>query len=386
MDDKDIFHEAVADQGGRLDTGSLHPATAEGLSYAARRARGFLKAAAEARPGMPAIHFDFIDNWEFNASAFLVDGKYFIGVHRGAVATLGVLFDRMLADPRVLPFVGDSDGEAPDLPHLPNIGTDFARTIASVPPFTRPRDPSRQSVAGKLMDTAFDFAVAHEFAHIANGHLDYIAARQGIAAIDELGEVGDDPDAALLSQTMEMDADGTAARVSLGSEWAKIAGVSPRPGPPWNEVYDYPGIISLLWSYAVSALFRTFGDARLTVPDAALENYPSPRLRSAMVQLETAWAPRPEGLTHPSLVGDAHHGIPMPMKAAYLDVEKIFSILTGMPEAPEGANDAWGSVGKSQMQRLRDFWDTRLKAELAAFAHQPLTSYTDRGSGIVEGT
>jgi hypothetical protein len=74
------------------------------------------------------------------------------------------------------------------------------------------------------------------------------------------------------------------------------------------------------------------------------------------------------------------------MKAAYLDVEKIFSILTGMPEAPEGANDAWGSVGKSQMQRLRDFWDTRLKAELAAFAHQPLTSYTDRGSGIVEGT
>jgi hypothetical protein len=332
---------------------------------------------------MPPIHFDFIDNWQFNAVAFRHDGRYFVGINRGAVATLAVLFDRMLADPQVLPFIGDSVEEVADLPLLPGIGTDFERSVASVPTFPRPRNCVRQLTARKLVELALDFLTAHEFAHIANGHVDYMEENQGISAIDEVSGAARTPgiqESALTSQAMEMDADGTAVLISLGSEWGKVTGSFPRPGPPWTEFYDYPGRVSLQWSWAVSSLFRIFGEARLTDGDVTLEPYPRPRLRSVMVQQAAGRIPRPQGLhTHPALVNDELHNIPLTIKAAHLDVERIFSQLTGRPEATEGLDDAWGDVGKSQMYRLQDYWRTKLKGELLGFAHQPLSSYGDSG-------
>ncbi len=385
MRDEDIFKEKMAKIGGRLDIGSLHPATTEGLSYAADRARGFLRTAAVALPAMPRIHFDFVNNWEFNACAFKADGRYFIAIYRGAMATIGVLFDRMFADSRILPFLGDAEKESADLPLIPAIGNDFKRALAPVPEFPRPRDPLRQSIAYKLMDMACDFMTAHEFAHIANGHLDYNASNRGISTIDELSGVDGTSEAEIISQTMEMDADGIACQLSLGSEWRKIVGILPRPaGPPWPEFYRYPGIISLLWSYAVSSIFRIFGDTRLAIGDTTLGSHPSPWLRSMMVQQETGRVLRPKGLeASPPLLGDKLHNIPMTITAALRDVDKIFSLITGKPEVTEGLEDAWSDVGKAQMRRLQDYWRMKLKGELAQFAYHPLNSYGDNGK---EGT
>jgi hypothetical protein len=385
MNDADTFHAVVADYGGRLDTTNLHPPLAEGLNYAAQRARGFLQSAA-ALPEMPPIYFDFIDNWEFNAKAFRQDGRYFIGIYRGAIATLGVLFDRMLADPQVLPFIGDAKEEAADLPLLPDIGLDFRRSVASAPTFPRPRHWARELTARKLVELALDFLTAHEFAHIANGHLDYIADHHGIGAIDEVSRAAwtsETTESALISQTMEMDADATAVLISLGSEWSKVAGSFPRPGQPWTEFYDYPGRVSLLWSWAVSSLFRLLGEARLTVGDVTQESYPRPRLRSVMIQQAAGRVLRPQGLhTKSPLIGDELHHIPMTIKAGQVDAEKMFTQLTGKPEATEGFDEAWGDVGKSQMYRLQDYWQTKLKGELLRFAQQPLSSYGDFGEEV----
>ncbi len=215
MHDEDIFNKETASEGGRLDIGSLHTNTAEGLTYAAQRSRGFLRTAAVALPAMPPIHFDFVDKMEFNACAFKANDRYFIGIYRGAIATIGVLFDRMLADSRILPFFGDSEKESADLPLIPEIGPDFERAVASVPEFPRPQDPLRQSIAWKLMDMACDFMTAHEFAHIVNGHVDYKAANGAISAIDEVSGVRGTSESALINQTMEMDADGIACQLSL---------------------------------------------------------------------------------------------------------------------------------------------------------------------------
>ncbi len=382
MNDADVFHEAVAGYGGRLDTRGLHPATTERLNHAAERARGFLQTAATALPGLPPIRLDFIDNQKFNAVALRHDGRYFIGVYRGAMATLAVLFDRMLADPEILPFIGDASQETADLPLLPDLGLDFEQSVAAVPTFPRPRNWARRSTADRLVELAFDFLTAHEFAHIANGHLDYSAKDQGIRAIDEVGGVAratEVPESALTSQTMEMDADATAVLTSLGSEWGKVVGIFPKPGPPWTESYSYPGMVSLQWSWAVSSLFRLFGEARLSEGDA-LEDYPSPRLRSVMVQQAAGRVPRPGGLrTHSTLVGDEFYKIPLSIRAAHLDIEKIFSLLTGRPEATEGIDDAWGKLGRAQMNRLQDHWRTRLRGELLEFAYQPLGSYGEPG-------
>ena len=48
MDNADIFHNAVARKGGRLDLVRLDAAVAKALDYAASRARGFLQTAAAA--------------------------------------------------------------------------------------------------------------------------------------------------------------------------------------------------------------------------------------------------------------------------------------------------------------------------------------------------
>lgn len=375
MDDSDIFHKTMASRGGQLDPMSLHPSTAQGLNQAADRARGFLQTAAAALPKLPPIYFGYFNHSVFNAVAFREDGRYFIGVSRGAAATLGVLFDRMLADPRVLDIWNRDPPEidAADLPLIPDLGPDFLRAVASVPLFSGPRSPARQAAAGLMKAAAFDFLIAHEFAHIANGHIDYLGAIRGVSAIDEVDDTPGSSENALISQTMEMDADGTAVQISLGSDWRKVA-------MPREEYYRYPGIVSLIWSYAVSSLCRIFGDNRLTGGDVTLESYPRWRLRSVMIQQETGRVPRPDRLkTNPALVGDEHHGIPAAIKAAHEDVERIFPLLTGRPESTEGLDEAWGDVGKSHMRRLRDYWRTKLRGELLRFAYHPLNSYGESG-------
>lgn len=383
MDDADIFHTAVADHGGRLDTTSVHPDLDASLSYFAERARGFLQSAATALPEMPPIYFDFIDSWEFNAVAFHRDGRYFIGVTRGAVATLSVLFDRMLADPQVIPFFGNPEEEVADLPLLPDIGLDFRQSVASVPTFPRPQSPARREMALRLAELALDFLTAHEFAHIANGHLDYLQANQGSLVIDEVrwaSWVPRNSESALIRQTIEMDADGTAVLISLFSEWGRVTGVHPRRSPEWDDIYSRPGMVSLMWSWAVSTVFRLFGEARLADGDVELEDYPCPRLRSVMVQQAAQRIPRPEGLdTHPAFLGDEPHNKIPAIRAGQLDVESIFSRLTGQPEATKGLDDAWGDVGSSQIYRLQDYWQTKLKGELLEFAYRPLGSYGDSG-------
>lgn len=381
MDEADIFHLKVAGYGGRLDMASLHPYAAAGLDYVAVRARGFLRSAAAALPEMPRSTSILstagaLTLWPFRGREVLHRR------HQGAVATLGVLFDRMLADPQILPFIGNPEEEVADLPLLPDIGTDFVQSVASVPTFPRPQDPARQGTARRLAELALDFLTAHEFAHIANGHLDYLNANQGRLAIDEVSGETWAPrssESALISQTMEMDADGTAVLLSLFNEWGRVTGLRLRPGPEWDDIYSRPGIVSLQWSWAVSSLFRLLGEARLTNGDVTTEDYPRPRLRSVMVQQAAQRVPRPQGLdTHPAFVGDEANKIPA-IKAGQLDVERIFSQLTGQPEATEGLDDAWGDVVQSQMYRLQDYWRTKLKGELLEFTYKPLSSYGDSG-------
>ena len=377
-----IFDEATADDGGRLDTATLHPNVAESMNYVAHRARGFLQNAAAVVPEMPPIHFDLINNLQFNAVAFQREGRYFIGMNRGAVSSLAVLFDRMLADPEVLPFIGDPREETADLPLLPNIGLDFERSFATVPEFPGPQSPFRQATALRLWELALDFLTVHEITHIANGHVDYLRNRQGVSAIEEAGRpawASSSSEYKLTHQTMEMDADAMAVHISLENEWGRVTGKYPRRSPEWEWIYDRPGVVSLQWSWAVSTLFRLMGDARLVGGEITQEIYPRPRLRTVMVQQAAGQVERPEGLQdHSALVGEDFYNIPPAIKAASLDVEGIFSRLTGKPESPEGLDDAWGAVGRSQICRLQEHWQTKLRDELLEFAYQPLLSYQVR--------
>lgn len=384
MDDADVFHEAFRVYGGRVDPKQLPPPTAAAFEYQMGRARGFLQSAAKALPHLPPIYFDFFNASEFNAFAHRHrhPRMYLIGVSRGAMGTLAVIFDRMLADPQILPFIGDPSVEDARLPLIPNLGGDYIRSVESLPAFSAPRDPVRFNYARKLGELAFDFMVAHEFAHIANGHVDHHWATHGTGFIDELGvSVSSSAttslaEAALIRQTEEMDADATAVRISLGSEWGRIVGINPGPGGFWADHYSYPGQVNLLWSCAVSSICRIFGDARLTSGNPTAEAYPRWRLRSFMIQQQTRRLPRPGDLrSHPSMASEGPEGVLLTLMAACRDVEKFFPMMTGLPQETEGFDEAWGEAGTQQMQRLTDYWRKRLRGNLSKFAYHELDSY-----------
>jgi hypothetical protein len=229
---------------------------------------------------------------------------------------------------------------------------------------------------------AFDFIVAHEFAHIANGHVDRYCATQGTGLIDELGismSSSGTPslaESALISQTEEMDADATAVRISLGSEWGKIVGGNFRPVGFWDKHYNVPGQVNLLWSWAVSSLCRMFGDNRLATDEPTTESHPRWRLRSFMIQQQTRRVQRPERISsHPAMTREGREGVLMTLMAACRDVESIFPKMTGLPRATEGFDEAWGEVGTAQMQQLTGYWRQRHRGELSNHAYHELDSY-----------
>jgi hypothetical protein len=85
---------------------------------------------------------------------------------------------------------------------------------------------------------------------------------------------------------------------------------------------------------------------------------------------------RPEGArSHPAMASEGPEGVLMTLMAACRDVERIFPMMTGLPQATEGFDEAWGEVGTAQMQRLRDYWRQRLRGELSNHAYHELDSY-----------
>lgn len=374
MDDALIFHQAMKNNGGRVNASLLPPVIAQSLDYAAYRARGFLSTAAVKLPHLPSIHFDIADAWSFNAFAFRCEGRYFIGVNRGLIASLAVVFDRMLGDPEVIPFIGAAEDESTTLPLIPTISElvrDFIGALEAVPEFARPRCKARGALAHVLSDLAFDFIIAHEFAHIANGHLDLASTRDLSITSELLSD--SDVENMLVNQTLEMDADATAVVLSLGSEWHKLGR---------DDYYRYPGLVCYFWSFAVLSVFRLFGESRITTGDVTREPYPRPRLRGVMAQHATRQLPVPAGREdHPVFVVDEPDGIPKMIKAAQTSVENAFARISGILVSEAGLDEAWGDAGAAQINRLREYWRTTLRDKLGSVAYHPLNDYPNVASG-----
>ncbi|MEZ0276048.1 MAG: hypothetical protein ACAH88_14165, partial [Roseimicrobium sp.] len=220
-------------------------------------------------------------------------------------------------------------------------------------------------------ELALDFAVAHEFAHILNGHLDFYLSHGSALAMGELDacleSVREAEEAALFRQAIEVDADLSATHVSLRSEWDRIVGINPRRGPEWEEIYDSPGTVSYLWSFAVATLCRVFGDMRPVDKTALSELYPRWRLRSAIIVQTTGAVQKPDGLIGDPSLGESAGRLPPSIMAAYADVEKAFSVVTGLPLAVDGFRESWSISAQARIDQIRTFWESKLKPQLAPF-------------------
>lgn len=349
----------------------------ESFSYVAHRSNGFLSSAAAANPHIPPIHFDFVDNFSLNAFATRVEDQYFIGVNRGTVAILALVFDRLLADRSVLPFFGRVELELENLPLMPKLGPDFIASVENMETFMPPQDPSRRAVSKRLCEIALDFVIAHEFAHIANGHVDFLNKKYTLDRIDEVSHqflTGSQREFALHRKTLEMNADEVAVAFTLVSEWKRCLRQLPRRGAAWDDIYDRPGLITMLWSYAVATLCRIFGDVRLTAGSMTFSEYPTWRLRSVMMQHASGQIIRPtEWETESIMPNDGlAHSMPLVALATFQNIERDFATITGLPLSSAGLDDAWSDVGQAEMAEMKLSWKEDLSNQLGSLAFQPL--------------
>ena len=165
-----MFHEAtyLAGLGGRLDTDAL--AAKQSTLFAQVRHSGgvftevrhlgdvFATVVRRICPKLPPVHVDFVANSIVGAWAFSYKGQYFIGITKGAVVGVYMLFERMLSDRRILRNVGDPNTGVDHPPLESDFMSALVQSVAKngPPPLT---DPIRREYCSWLIDAAFMFLV-----------------------------------------------------------------------------------------------------------------------------------------------------------------------------------------------------------------------------------
>jgi hypothetical protein len=194
----------------------------------------------------------------------------FIAVSSYFVYSLGTFFRAALARREILGDFGNPQLECTSEELGPGLHEDL-----------RPRDPERQQILKLLIMMAMRFLTAHEMTHILNGHLRYrlsVSAGTPIAEAQHRVERKD----ALLSQTLEMDADaGAVAACMPGVILAERAPEEVhRIG--CHSVYQKPEAALRLWLFAVYAIFRMLEDRAQPV-QLNESSHPPPMIRIQLI-------------------------------------------------------------------------------------------------------
>jgi hypothetical protein len=362
--DSHIFDEAMEPYGRRLDRGAIGPSLTRLFDLQRGRALSFLSNAQNSIAKLPPIHFDFVNGAGVNAFATRFNGEYCIAINSGVILVLSLLYGHAFADRKFLPHVGDLDQEAPNPPRLSFLVADALEMIQAGALPVLPLGEVRMGYFRHFVETAFDFLVSHEFAHIANGHVDYLAANQGLPCLAEFGGDGVSDSVKLTRQTLEMDADSSAVGDGVGTVLRKISNIASIPAP-WDQFYRDPSEALLNWYIAIFSLFRLFGDSHFTSDALKKSWYPPVRMRQFMAGVtarEHVLCKRPD--LEESFC--AHVG-----KAVEI-VEHLFVRVFSSSLSVGGLQDVLSDDGFKHMDALRNHWSEKVRAEVLPFAYTQL--------------
>jgi hypothetical protein len=365
MTDEEIFHNKMMWCGGRFDMSGIPPTTPF-LNRPAEIAKRCIRLVCERHSGVGHIHFDYVSNAHIGAWAFGQRRRYFVGLNWGTEHVLMKIVYRMLADPRILPGVGNKNAEDEGLPLMPSISADASALHAAHPTFVMPKDPDRRLFGQHLIDLMMTFILWHELTHIRNGHIDYRNDRLKLDLLPELGWVAGTAEPTLTRQTLEMDADCGATVYQIGQLHALEKNPSSRPPAPWGQFYAGPKQTLFNWAFAVSIFFRVFGDESFAGVKLAEIPYPPIRVRqmvalsTAMTYVQERWDRGLEDTCGESL------------SDAVAQAEEAFSVITGKPRETDGLREAMGPGMRHVMDTLVAHWKTSLRKEVEPFAHAKL--------------
>lgn len=280
--DLQIFHEATLEYGGIVQDQSKFAKEFN------QRIASFLKIYSNdnvlLKP-FPKIIFNCVDNLNFNAFAKKYDNTYIIAFHQAVELILIDLFSRILANPTILPYIGNPKEEI----HSPKICDYFTSTKEMVLQahngnykFLMPKNQTRLEYAIHLVTLAMHFIFEHELSHILFGHVDYLQHRFGYSQIHESYPESTFEKARFDLQTLEMDADCTALARSCNIITNAIN----------NPKIVHSGIRKFYTSlysatndlfFAIYNTIRLFGDGNFQEIQLGKSTHPNPRVRQLMI-------------------------------------------------------------------------------------------------------
>jgi hypothetical protein len=319
---------------------------------------------------LPPIHFDFIDSDNVNACAFVYKGQRFVGVTTGAAMAIGLLFERMLSDRRILPTVGNPQKGVEHPPLAQPLRQSLIQNNRTNGP-NLIEDEGRHSVWWPLCQLAFTFLVFHEITHIRDGHVDYLDSRRGSPFLAELGWVPGTTDESIEMQAIEADADRQASAIaaSLACQWAKNP---PLDNPYLQDIEQH----LFVWLFAIFSFFRLFDDEPIATTGLFNRSHPPLRLRLRLVCEVFMQMVEANG-------GIASSQILPVMSAAIAEAEEAFFLLTG--ERPDPGTtfetsrytEAFQPEADEHNRRLNRCWQRSLRAALEPYAFSPLAAFAD---------
>ncbi len=353
MTNAEIFHQAATRHGcGPRLAREKHAGTpaGEGYAYVAQQAETLITSARQFLPRLPQIHFDFVWNGAVNAFAFKDNGQYFIAVTSGAIVLLHIVLNRILADSRLLPHVGDSGSEVSDLPPLVGLIPDAQRMYeaGTLTPIG-PRTKARAAYANHIFSEATLFLIGHEIAHITHGHVDYLDSKTANPILPEIGWSLTSPVGSIERQALEADADTRSMYSRLES--ARLTLIKPgQQAPTWSSALL--GVKDVLFDavFSVNVLFRIFGDTRFAGTDLSTASYPPFPIRRAALGAYSAWYSQ-------SAWGPEHmDATTVAIRYATLGADSVFATITGDSPSQEGIKEGISREGMEHYKLLQDCW------------------------------
>jgi hypothetical protein len=354
------FHQAMKSHGGRFPR-ELLPSTAKALPAIYEIAQALISRANQVHPRLPRIHFDFINSNTINGVACTQNGEYFIGITAGTVTLLQLVIHRMLADPTLFLSVGDPTKEAPNPPHVKNFTPDAKKLQESDALVSIPKDEVRWTYSCRLINLSAMFLAGHEIAHIACGHVDYLASNLGTTFLKERNWSAARQLKPLERQVMECQADQYSFAGLLGSAHAQSnaetnTSIADQQAKLGQLVFDY--------SFAANTLFRLFGDERFVGKDLVADSYPPFALRRAIIYGGGC------ELARRNWMSDQQDVVVRALEAGMFATEHAFTRVIGERLPAAGLQEALSEKGRDHFKLIAEFGENEFAVKLKSFVYE----------------
>jgi len=307
------------------------------------------------------IAFGFADHREFNAFAQRTS-RDIICLYVPAIRTLWAFFHGLMGQRELFPWIDDTgrfEGEPPQ-----SKGDLF---------FVRPPDKPvnteieiRRKLAVALFDTALDFMLKHEVAHLWNGHVELLHTKQGNAPFQEMRLVDGGLDISTV-QTLEYDADAFAIQQAFARAYRLNPFEEYSEGFLKDHKVPLDGTHSTTWYFtwfAIYASFRLF-DESCEAADLPQWTHPPAALRQACLVSSVAAVCSKQGWSKYNR-GEWERVA----SEAGLEAERLVCRLRGFALNPAGYMSLWAEPVADQIHNYLTVWES-LGPQLAAMPRGP---------------